>query len=411
MLGEGTSASASGTKTRSSNRIDHQNIIADLYGGDQTAYQHVLQQDAEDASALMKGHVAHIDARCASYQGANRIASTWISQLDGDQAKLQDFLNSYTSAINACISYDLAFKQGKNVEAYKEKLKFSRSESMRCTKSLTETLAVCESAISEYHQEHRPARARRGRLEDDDDDDIAAAVDKKGQIKVQVKPDKLTSNSTPEQLEQWIDTFKVYCEFSNLLTASNFSQQQTCFSFMDGTLRAYLKGKVSRTTTLFGNDCHALEALVAEPGSVIAYLYDKFQATHPLETRRAALFNLRQLRNQLWTVFYAKWDTAYRNADLDRFLVGEVIQVGLLISHTLDSDLVDLFQKLKNPTREDLLEVATRYEADQSAKKNMLCNSENGASANRADSNGQPRQQQYKGGNKDNYVRDHFKHA
>ena len=404
------SASGAGAKTRSANRIDHQNIIEELYGGDQHSYNHVLQQDAEDASALAKAHIGHIEARCSSYQNAGRIASTWVSQLEQDLQKLNDLTTSYSAAINACVSYDLAFKGGKNVDSYKQKLQATRSESVRCGKLLTETLALCESALSEYHATREQRPARRGRLmAEDDDDDVTSAVDRKGQLKAQVKPDKLTVNATPDQLEQWIDIFKVYCEFSNLLTASYFSQQQICFSFLDGTLRGYLKGKVNATTPLFGHDCHAMEAAVAEPGSVISYLYAKFQSTHPLESRRSTLFGLRQQRNQLWSVFYAKWDAAYRNADLDRYLVGEVIQVGLLISHTLDGELVDLFQELKNPTREDLVAVAVKYEANHSAKKNMLCSSEESASANRTDSNGQPRQQQYRGGNKDNYVRDHFK--
>ena len=95
-------------------------------------------------------------------------------------------------------------------------------------------------------------------------------------------------------------------------------------------------------------------------------------------------------------------------------LVGDTVAVTLLIAHTLDEYLVKEFQKLITPTREQLLEIAVKYEADANARKGMHSQTAGGdsnPSANRAQSNSNGRQQKYQGGNKDNYVRvrAHFK--
>ena len=138
-------------RTRSANRIDHQKILNDFYNGDQAFYHNVLQQDAEDASANLKPFLVHVETRCNSYKNAKRVSDTWVNQLEQDQAKMDSLLSVFVKAVNACVSFDLAFKKGANVDAFKLKMTTARDGVTRCNKMITETLAACESVLAEYY--------------------------------------------------------------------------------------------------------------------------------------------------------------------------------------------------------------------------------------------------------------------
>ena len=397
--------------TRAATKEAQQKIITEHYGGDINAYYYALNFDAEDTCSRAKTLIASIETRCAAYMKSRRVASTWISSLEQDKHTLDIVIEAYCSAITKCTSFDLSFKEGKNVESYRDKLKATRNAAMKANTTLTECLAYCESAVAEYNAAQPPQRGQRhsdgGSADEEHDGDGAEA--RRPKLKAQIKVDKLTVSSTPAQLDKWANIFRCYCEYSNLLAASKFYQQQVCYSYMDEALTAYLQGKVEATTPLFGDDPHVLEAPAgtAQPGSVIFYLYEKFEATYPLSARRSMLLKMAQQPGQAWSVFYTKWDAAMRNADFERYLVGDVVQVELLIANTIDKELVDRFQKLENPKRDDLLATAVKYEADLKAQKSMrVGGGDSGPAARRIDSSGKQRHQ---GGNRDNYIRDHFK--
>ena len=400
-----------GTATRASLKEMHQTTIDQMYGGDAAAYENSLQYDAEDTCLAVKTQISSIDARCSAYRNSRRVASTWISALEGDKSTLDALMATYSAAIEKCITFDVAFKEGKYVDKYRDKLRMTRESNLALSTTLAETLAFCESALAEYNAAQQPGRRNSGDDADDDDDrDENGAENRRSKVKAQIKCDKLTINSTPAQLNKWVDIFRCYCEYSNLLAASKFYQQQIAYSYMDEPLTAYLQGKVDATTPLFGDDPLGLEAPAgtARPGSVIHHLYEKFKAAYPLSSRRSTLLKMSQQPGQAWTVFYTKWDAAYRNADLERHVVGEVIQVELLIANTLDKELVDRFQKLNNPTREDLVATAVKYEADLKAQKTMkVGGGDSGPYAQHTESGG--KQQKYQGGNTDNYIRNHFR--
>ena len=111
--------------------------------------------------------------------------------------------------------------------------------------------------------------------------------------------------------------FKAYCDCSNLLRASPLVQQVT-LGFVDSNLNSYLSGKVDPKTPLFGIDCHTIEAVRPEPGLLIYYLGEKFKVTHPLSSRRLRLF---KMTNQAWTAYFSKWEEAFRNANMEPYLV------------------------------------------------------------------------------------------
>ena len=78
---------------------------------------------------------------------------------------------------------------------------------------------------------------------------------------------------------------------------------------------------VPGTTRVFGRDVHASEAAIPEPGSIVHYLHEKFNSVHPLSSRHLKLFQMVQKSGQAWSAYYAKWEEAYRNADMDGMLV------------------------------------------------------------------------------------------
>ena len=127
--------------------------------------------------------------------------------------------------------------------------------------------------------------------------------------------------------------FKAYCDCSNLLRASPLVQQQVTLGFVDSNLNSYLSGKVDPKTPLFGVDCHTIEAVRPEPGLLIYYLGEKFKVTHPLSSRRLRLF---KMTNQAWTAYFSKWEEAFRNANMEPYLVMN----GLAEEPSLDSLLL-----------------------------------------------------------------------
>ena len=160
----------------------------------------------------------------------------------------------------------------------------------------------------------------------------------------------------------------------------------------------------NQATTPTGACCHVMESALPEPGYLIPYKEEKFRAIHPLSERHLTLFRMVQQRNQPWPKFYAQWEEAYRNANMDAILVGDKLAVTLLIAGTRDDKLVHEFQKLDWPTIKQLLAVAVKYEVERDTEEVIFSS----ISINRT-SSGDKRRQRYTGSNKDNYVRAHFK--
>ena len=395
-------------RTRSANRIDHQKILNDFYNGDQAFYHNVLQQDAEDASANLKPFLVHVETRCNSYKNAKRVSDTWVNQLEQDQAKMDSLLSVFVKAVNACVSFDLAFKKGANVDAFKLKMTTARDGVTRCNKMITETLAACESVLAEYYAESAGAgqtrNRRRRRVSDDESDDEETRDTPASNFKAMCKPDKLQHNDTPSKFEEWVDQVKGYCHASELLRANILTQQQVILRCVDSDLRTYLMRLMGKTTPLFGINVRSVEDARAEPGSIVAYLNDKFKCSHPLSARRLHLFRLVQQSGQTWSSYYEQWMKAFKAADMSAELVSDVVPVTLLMAGTLDEKLIDEFQRLKNPTCQMLYDTAVEFEANRRVRKVMRVN--DSAKVNRTESE---RKKPYRGGNADNYIKQHFK--
>ena len=393
--------------TRAATRDQQIRLIKEYYGGNKDHYETAITLNADEACLRFKSLLASVNTRCEAYLKSKRVAPQWITALQQDEETAKRLTEEYCACLERILTFDLVFREGANVDRYRDQIQNARGRFTDAQNQLVDCLAYCESTVAEYTASSSASSPRsngRGRTRhtsDEDTDDRDS-----GKMKAQIKPDKLVASATPAQLNKWVDILRCYIEYSNLTKASKFYQQQICFSLMDETLSSYLQSKIDDSSPIFGDDNDNIRG-TPRPGSLIAYLFAKFEATHPLSSRRAMLFKLCQQQGQPWSSFYSKWDMCFRNADLEKYLQGEVIQVELLMANTIDKELVDRFQRLTDPSIEDLVSTATKYEADMKAQKAMRVG-DNGPQARRADTNG-GRQQKYQGGNKDNHVRAHFK--
>ena len=97
----------------------------------------------------------------------------------------------------------------------------------------------------------------------------------------------------------------------------------------------------------------------------MALLREYFALVHPpLLRRQVEVFKLVQKPGESFTAFEVRFDEAWKDAEMDN-ITTERLKVIQLIAGTTDTELIDRFLELDEPTCEDLYNTACKYEAWQ----------------------------------------------
>ena len=407
---------------RSTARVDHKSVLETYHEGDTTRYTQALVHEAQEAKEHLKAVRESIESRCAAYSRAEFIPQGWPDQLYKDLDTLDTSLAAYADCVNDCIGFTNYRKdlendnKKKTIEAYQGKLNEQRNAVTTLSVKVRDAIARLEATLAKYHAETPSVRAAGTRPRNNAAATPATAADEDiGIYEKHVKPKVLSSNATPSDYSDWKDDLVAYIECAKLLGANKNVQQRVVRSFMDGELRSKLKGSVDNNTPIFGDDPEDINT-GAKPGSMIYHLNKEFQAAYPIMSRQMSLFKGRQAQGQEWLAFLRKNDEIKRNAAFEG-LTFDDIYVIVLMAQTSDNALLERFQRLPKtdrgsgqmlPTYLQLKEEATQYASDRKIRKDFNGDSTPPVPSSRAAEAGGDRNKRHFGGNKDNWVRDHY---
>ena len=95
----------------------------------------------------------------------------------------------------------------------------------------------------------------------------------------------------------------------------------------------------------------------------MALLREYFALIHPpLLKRQVELFKLAQRRGESFMSFETRFEEDWDDAKMDNISTERLKVIGL-IAGTTDTELIDRFLELEEPTCEDLCRIADNYEA------------------------------------------------
>ena len=120
-----------------------------------------------------------------------------------------------------------------------------------------------------------------------------------------LRPDKLTIESTPQEMRIWTEQYRAYHRTSNFDALDERSQQAYLKQCLDATLRMRLERKLDGRTPIFGpiDSCYA-------------YLQEEFLERYPLFNRRLTFFRYEQQQGQSMSDYVLKLRQMYEEADI-----------------------------------------------------------------------------------------------
>ena len=171
-----------------------------------------------------------------------------------------------------------------------------------------------------------------------------------------LKPDTLTKEATPEELNEWLEQFRSYYSMSKMSGFELKNQHAFLLSCLDKELKVFLRGELNDSTPVWGatNSCASL-------------LLGKFESFYPKFTRRLHFFGYTQAKGQTFDNFYSVLKQKGAEAALSELKTEELYTFRLLTGCT-DVKLREKLMDLKDPTLKDIIAEADRFE---NAKSNM----------------------------------------
>ena len=173
-------------------------------------------------------------------------------------------------------------------------------------------------------------------------------------VQKELLPDKLTRDSTPQEMTRWMKTLGSFFRISGLQAAPVVDQQAFFFRAVDLDLETTVRQDIDDATPVFTPDGTQVKSLCS-------VLQDRFRIQYPLFTRRLEYFRYSQAPGQTFGDFNANLRQKGDEAELETLKTDD-LYVFRVICGTVDKKLRERFLKLKNPTLKDLEEEATVHE-------------------------------------------------
>ena len=217
---------------------------------------------------------------------------------------------------------------------------------------LNVALAACEEMRAAEVQRNNETQQFLDAVSDDDRTGAAPRV----RAVTVLQPRLEGNNPTPAEVTVFLDKYRAYSVASHFERAPPAEQRGYFFNCIpDGMYRAVR------------DRCEATTPAISEDPSVIScatILREEVLREHPLQERRATLFNLRQGSSQSFSDFITKMEQSAEEAEIMNMLADDIL-VMLYITGTNDDKLREKFLEVDNPTKKKLQLVAAKYYASQ----------------------------------------------
>jgi len=283
----------------------------------------------------------------ASYKGqvtrdvtSSAKAITFAQSLPSDEAlsSLQDILNSITyhrEWVSTLVVF-LSVKDDANAASYETQLSSVQDSFESCRVDLVTCIVATRKALAPAAVAPRPTTPG------------AAATTLK--VINSLKPDPLSRDASPVELNNWSEEFKAFYTASKLDKCTIPEQHAYLYKCLELELASTVRLAANSTTPIFG-----------AIGSCFAVLQKKFEETYPLYVRRLRFFRYSQKPGQRFDDFWTQLQQLANEADLNS-LSTEDLLVFRIVGGCSDDLLREKFLRLSNPSLSDITTEAATWE-------------------------------------------------
>jgi len=170
-----------------------------------------------------------------------------------------------------------------------------------------------------------------------------------------LKPEKLSASCSLGEFNAWVQDFDAYYSSNNMDAFPLNEQHAYIRNSLELKLQQLLKTKIDPTSTK--EDC-------------MDHLRQVFLRNNPLFIRRFNFFNCSQHKNEKFSDFNTRLELEGQDAELDQMDVDDFYALRFAIG-TSDGELQKEFFQHKDPTRDNLYEVAMAFESAENAKDSL----------------------------------------
>ncbi len=164
------------------------------------------------------------------------------------------------------------------------------------------------------------------------------------------------NNPSPAEVTVFIDKFRAYYVASNFNKASPVEQRGYFFNCIPDNMYRAVKEKCDADTPAISEDATAK--------TCATILREEVLREHPIQERRATLFNARQTAAQTFSEFITGLEQLAEEAEVNTMLADDVMCM-LYITGVNDDKLREKFLEVDQPTKKKLQLVAVRYYASR----------------------------------------------
>ena len=308
--------------------------------------QEIIDEKARSCKAL-KG------ALTRKLNVAERVCDLAVAQTDATDAVLQDLRDSLLSVKDSHAKLDASLTELQRLEppeffdAYETRLGEEETRKEKMVATLTPLIARYELLLrprAPAPAPHTPA--------------TAAAPPRPNDA---LKPKVLTRDAKPVELTAWVERFIAYHRSSRLDKCTLLEQQAYFKAFIDAHLNSKLRSKIQNNTPVLDS---------ATDVSCMDHLREVFLVQHPIFSRRLAFYKAKQEPGQEFSDFAAKLERQGDECDLTKVEVDETYVMRYYTACT-DVKLQEEFLKIKDPTKEKMLDVVATYENGKRYSQSM----------------------------------------
>ena len=180
-------------------------------------------------------------------------------------------------------------------------------------------------------------------------------VENKVKVRTDLKPEILSSDSTPVEYKIWAKSWKVFYMGSNYQVAPLIEQQQALLQLLDKALAAKVRGRIGDDTPIFPTGD---EEIRTRGGSIMEVLETTFRTSNPVFRRRCELIHTKPNKGEKFSTYMARLIEMSEECDLHELKHEDFI----LLVATMHCNKDDLRKEIKRIREPSWLEVEALVE-------------------------------------------------
>jgi hypothetical protein len=189
-------------------------------------------------------------------------------------------------------------------------------------------------------------------------------------VRLDLKPDKLSTDASPAEFRSWREDFEVYFQSSRFAQGSDREQQRCLLTCLDDDLAEMIKQNVERERPVFRFDFRTEEELIDQDvDCCMDILEGHFESNHPLTLRRMEFMKMSQGRGQSLSQFATSLRGAWTECSFEQMKPHDMLMT-ILIHGCQNLTIKDKLREVKDKPWKEVKDLIRCWEANKNEDKN-----------------------------------------